>query len=105
MEDLIVELVTSVVVAVLAFVVGIFRERQYDIKMEDVYVKNKLFFDVSGMVVKALDEKLYNEMEEAITKMKVAYESPTFTTASFNAIVKECKDVFDRAQVLIKSRG
>lgn len=105
MDDLIVELVTSVVVAILAFVVGIFKERQYDLKMEDIYVKNKLFFDVSGMVVKAIDEKLYNEMDEAVKRMKEAYESPTFTTAAFNSIVKECKDVFDRAQVLIKSRG
>lgn len=105
MEDLIVELVTSIVVAVLAFIVGMFKERQYDIKMEDAYVKNKLLFDVSGTVVKAVDEKLYNEMEDAIKKMKEAYESPMFTTASFNTIVKECKDVFDRAQVLIKSRG
>lgn len=105
MEDLIVELVTSIVVAVLAFIVGMFKERQYDIKMEDAYVKNKLLFDVSGMVIKALDEKLYNEMEDSVKKMQEAYESPKFTNKAFQEIVKECKDVFDRAQLLIKSRG
>ena len=36
--------------------------------------------------------------------MKEAYESTSFTTQAFTEIVKECKDVFDRAQILLKKR-
>lgn len=104
MDSMLVELITAIVVAVIGYVIGIFKDRQYNLKVEDVYNKYKLIFDVSGVVIKTIDEKLYTEMEEAIAKMKEAYESTSFTTQAFNEIVKECKDVFDRAQILLKKR-
>ena len=92
-------------VAILGYVIGIIKDRQTNLNFEDKYVKYKLLFDVSGTVIKAMDNKLYTEMEEAIAKIKEAYESPTFTTQAFNSIIKECKDVFDRAQELLKKRA
>ena len=104
MDSMLVELITAIVVAVIGYVVGIVKERQYDLAIEDTYSKYKLIFDISGTVIKMVDEKLYTEIEEAIAKMDEAYKSPTFTTAMFNQIVKESKDVFDRAQILLKKR-
>ena len=104
MDELLVEMVTAIVVAILGYIVGIIKERQYDLKIEDLYVKYKMIFDISGDIIHALDEKLYVEMEEAIAMMKEAYESPTMSTAMFNKIVKESKDVFDRVNVLLKGR-
>ena len=91
--------------AILGYVIGIIKDRQTNLNFEDKYVRYKLLFDVSGTVIKAMDNKLYTEMEEAIAKIKEAYESPTFTTQAFNSIIKECKDVFDRAQELLKKRA
>lgn len=99
------EMITAIMVAILGYVIGIIKDRQTNLNFEDKYVKYKLLFDVSGTVIKAMDNKLYTEMEEAIAKIKEAYESPTFTTQAFNSIIKECKDVFDRAQELLKKRA
>ena len=99
------ETITAIMVAILGYVIGIIKDRQTNLNFEDKYVKYKLLFDVSGTVIKAMDNKLYTEMEEAIAKIKEAYESPTFTTQAFNSIIKECKDVFDRAQELLKKRA
>ena len=104
MNEQLLELITAIIVAVIGYVIGIVKERQYDLAIEDKYSKYKLLFEVSGAVIKTVDEKLYVEIEEAIAKMDEAYKSPTFTTAAFNSIVKECKDVFDRAQILLKKR-
>ena len=105
MDSTLMECVTAIVVAVIGYVIGIIKERQYDLALEDRYSKYKLIFDVSGSVLKVMDEKLYTEIEEAIAKMDEAYKSPTFTTAMFNQIVRESKDVFDRAQELLESRS
>lgn len=99
------EMITAIMVAIIGYVIGIIKDRQTNLNFEDKYVKYKLLFDVSGTVIKAMDNKLYTEMEEAIAKIKEAYESPTFTTQAFNSIIKECKDVFDRAQELLKKRA
>lgn len=99
------EMIVAIMVAILGYVIGIIKDRQTNLNFEDKYVKYKLLFDVSGTVIKAMDNKLYTEMEEAIAKIKEAYESPTFTTQAFNSIIKECKDVFDRAQELLKKRA
>ena len=99
------ETITAIMVAIIGYVIGIIKDRQTNLNFEDKYVKYKLLFDVSGTVIKAMDNKLYTEMEEAIAKIKEAYESPTFTTQAFNSIIKECKDVFDRAQELLKKRA
>ena len=105
MDSALIECVTGIIVAVVGYVIGVIKERQYDLAIEDRYSKYKLIFDVSGSVLKVMDEKLYIEIEEAIAKMDEAYKSPTFTTAMFNQIVKESKDVFDRAQELLESRS
>ena len=99
------EMITAIMVAILGYAIGIIKDRQTNLNFEDKYVKYKLLFDVSGTVIKAMDNKLYTEMEEAIAKIKEAYESPTFTTQAFNSIIKECNDVFDRAQELLKKRA
>lgn len=105
MDTLIYEIVVTIVTAVIGYFIGIFKERQYDIKIEDLYSKYKLFFKISGLMLKQVDEKLYYEIEEAINKMQTAYESESFTTKAFNEIVLECKDVFDRAQIVLKNRS
>jgi len=105
MDTLLSEMIFAIVTAIIGYVVGVFKDRQYNLKMEDLYGKYKLFFDISGNVLKAVDEKLYGEIEEAIAKMKAAYESEAFTTKAFNEIVLECKDVFDRAQYVLKNRS
>ena len=99
------EMIAYIMLAILGYVIGIIKDRQTNLNFEDKYVRYKLLFDVSGTVIKAMDNKLYTEMEEAIAKIKEAYESPTFTTQAFNSIIKECKDVFDRAQELLKKRA
>ena len=80
------ETIVAIMVAIIGYVIGIIKDRQTNLNFEDKYVK-------------------YTEMEEAIAKIKEAYESPTFTTQAFNSIIKECKDVFDRAQELLKKRA
>ena len=105
MNEQLLELIIAIIVAVIGYVIGIFKEKNYQIKFEDTYSKYKLIFDVSGTVIKAMDEKLYTEMEEAIAKMKEAYENPSFTPDAFASIVKECKDVFDRVQELLSKRA
>lgn len=105
MDSALIECVTGIIVAVVGYVIGVIKERQYDLAIEDRYSKYKLIFDVSGSVIKLMDEKLYTEIGEAVAKMDEAYKSPTFTTAMFNQIVKESKDVFDRAQELLESRS
>lgn len=105
MDEMLMEMIVTIVVAIIGYVIGIIKDRTTNLNLEDKYLKYKLLFDVSGVVIKTIDEKLYREMEEAIAKMKEAYESPAFTTKMFNQLVKECKDVFDRAQVLLKNRS
>lgn len=105
MEHLLTEMIVAIVVAVIGYVVGLMKERQTNLKIEDAYAKYKLFFDVCGNVIKTIDADLYRELDEAITRMRVAYESEAFTVQAFNEIVKECADVFARAQILIKNRG
>ena len=75
MSEQLLELIIAIIVAVIGYVIGIFKDRQYNLKVEDVYNKYKLLFDVSGAVIKTVDEKLYVEMEEAIAKMKEAQEA------------------------------
>lgn len=105
MQEIITEIALAVGAGVAAYFVGIFKDRQYNLKIEDLYSKYKLLFNVSGALIKTLDEKLYVEMEQAITKMQTAYTSEGFTTKSFNQIVKECADVFNRAEELLKNRS
>jgi hypothetical protein len=105
MDAMLSELIIAITTAVIGYVIGIFKDRQYNLKMEDLYSKYKMFFTVSGVLLKQVDEKLYHEVEEAIQKMQMAYQSESFTTKAFNEIVLECKDVFDRAQYLIKNRS
>ena len=105
MDAMLSELIVAVITALIGYIVGKFKERQYNLKVEDLYCKYKLLFDISGSVLQTMDAKLYTELEEAISRMKAAYESESFTTQAFNEIVLECKDVFDRAQVVLKNRG
>ena len=98
MDNLLVECIVAIVVAILGYIVGIFKDRQYNLKIEGLYARYKLFFDVCGAVIKMVDEKLYIEMEQALAEMKESYESLEFTTQDFNQVVKEWKDVFERAQ-------
>ena len=105
MDAMLSESIVAIVTAIIGYIVGKFKERQYNLKVEDLYSKYKLFFDISGSILKTMDAKLYSELEEAIAKMKGAYESESFTTQAFNEIVLECKDVFDRAQIILKNRS
>lgn len=105
MDELWTELLVALLTAVISVAITWFRREAYDIKFEDLYSKYKMVFDVSGELVRALDEKLYEEMDDCVKKMKQAYESPEFTPSAFIGIVKECKDVFDRANELIKNRS
>lgn len=102
MEGLLTEFLVAVLTAFVSIVLTWFRREAYDIRFEDLYSKYRMVFEVSGELVKAMDEKLYVEMGDCVQKMKQAYESPEFTPSMFNQIVKECKDVFDRAEQLLK---
>ena len=105
MEDLWTELLIAIISAVVSVFIGWFKRSDYDVKCEDLYAKYAMVFQVSGELVRALDEKLYVEMEDCIKKLTLAYQSPEFTPNMFNQIVKESKDVFDRVNELIKNRS
>lgn len=105
MESLWTELLVAVITALISVVITWTKKEQIDIAVEDKYAKYALVFQVSGELIRALDEKLYVEMDEALKKMRLAYQSPEFTTKMFQEIVKESKDVFDRANELIKNRS
>lgn len=94
--------VLAVITAIIGYGIGWTKKKGYDIAFEDVYAEHRLFFEVAGQMVAEMDEKLYKELEEAVTAMRTAYESPSFTTESFQLIVAECEDVFQRARELIK---
>ena len=101
LAEFLVALVTAIISAVLTWV----RKNAYDIKFEDLYVKYSMMFQVSGELVKSIDEKLYKEMEDCVKKLTLAYQSPEFTTAMFNSLVKEAQEVFDYVDDLLKNRG
>ena len=94
--------ILAVITAIIGYGIGWTKKKGYDIAFEDVYAEHKLFFEVAGEMVKGVDEKLYMELTEAIEAMRTAYESPAFTTESFQSIVAECDDVFQRAREVIK---
>lgn len=104
MDEIIYTVIVAIIVAVIGGVIGWTKRQGYDEKFENIYIKYKLIFDVSGTIVQAIDAQLYQEMKEALAKMKEAYESPEFTVSQFNEIVKECQDVFDRVNELLADR-
>lgn len=105
MNEMLAELIVAIITAVIGYIIGIFKDRQYNLKVEGIYSKYKLLFKVSGAMLRVKDEQLYHEVEEAIERMQTAYQDESFTTKDFNEIVLECKDVFDRAQVVLNRRG
>lgn len=104
MDEIVYTLIVAVVCAVVSFAIGWTKRKGWDLKAEDLYSKYKLLFDISGNLIQTIDPTLYQEMKEAVEKMTEAYQSTSFTPDMFNEIVKECKDVFDRAQTLLGNR-
>ena len=105
MDEIFYTLIVAVVCALISFVIGWTKRKGWDLKAEDLYSKYKLIFDISGNLVQTIDAQLYEEMKEAVEKMTEAYQSTSFTPDMFNEIVKECGDVFRRAQELIGNQG
>lgn len=106
MDEIVYTIIVAIIVAIIGAVIGWTKRAGWDTKFENIYIKYKLVFDVSGTLIKAYDEQLYNELAELLTKMKLAYESPEFTADEFNAIVKEGQDVIDRVEdLLARHRG
>lgn len=105
METVFMELATAVASVLAGWIIGIIRERQVNLDLEDEYARCKLFLEVSGNVLEAIDPKLHAEVVEAVACMRNAYESEAFTQQAFNAIVKECRDVFVRARELVGNRS
>jgi len=105
MDELWTELLVAIITAVISVAITWSKREGYDIKFEDKYMKYKMIFDISGELVRALDEQLYDEMADCVKLMTKAYESTEFTPSMFNQIVKESKDVFDRVNVLLKKRS
>ena len=103
------EFIGDIIVAVVTALASVFitwmTKNRNDIWFEDLYSKYTLVFQVSGAAIEAIDEQLYIEMKECVEKLTLAYQSPQFTTAMFNSLVKEAKDVFDRVEILLKNRG
>lgn len=101
LAEFLVALITATITAVLTWM----RKNSYDIKFEDKYAKYSMLYQVSGEVVKSIDEKLYKEMEDCIKQLTLAYQSPEFTTSMFNSLVKEAQELFDYVEDLLKNRG
>ena len=106
MDEIIYTVIVAIIVAVISGVIGWTKRKGYDTKFENIYIKYKMVFEIAGALIKAYDEPLYNELNEALAKMKSAYESPEFTADQFNEIVKECQDVLNRVDELLnKHKG
>lgn len=101
LAEFLVALITAAISAILTWM----RKNAHDIKFEDMYVKYSMMFQVSGELVKSIDEKLYKEMEDCVKKLTLAYQSPEFTTSMFNSLVKEAQELFDYIEDLLKNRG
>lgn len=95
----------TVIIGIACVVIGAgiywFKKSGYDTKAEEVYKKYQYIFTFAGVLVKSIDEQLYKEMQEALDKMKEAYESGTVTPSELEEIIKECEDVYERVQELL----
>lgn len=106
MDEIIYTVIVAIVVALIGALIGWTKRKGYDTKFENIYIRYKMVFEIAGALIKAYDEALYNELNDALTKMKNAYESPEFTADQFNEIVKECQDVLNRVDELLnKHKG
>lgn len=106
MDEIIYTVIVAIVVALIGALIGWTKRKGYDTKFENIYIRYKMVFEITGALIKAYDEPLYNELNDALTKMKNAYESPEFTADQFNEIVKECQDVLNRVDELLnKHKG
>ena len=106
MDEIIYTVIMAIIVALIGALIGWTKRKGYDTKFENIYIKYKMVFEIAGALVKTYDEALYNELNDALTKMKNAYESPEFTADQFNEIVKECQDVLNRVDELLnKHKG
>ena len=106
MDEIIYTAIMAIIVALIGALIGWTKRKGYDTKFENIYIKYKMVFEIAGALVKTYDEALYNELKDALTKMRNAYESPEFTADQFNEIVKECQDVLNRVDELLnKHKG
>ena len=106
MDEIIYTVIMAIIVALIGALIGWTKRKGYDTKFENIYIKYKMVFEIAGALIKTYDEALYNELNDALTKMKNAYESPEFTADQFNEIVKECQDVLNRVDELLnKHKG
>lgn len=106
MDEIIYTVIVAIIVALIGALIGWTKRKGYDTKFENIYIKYKMVFEIAGALIKAYDEALYNELNDALTKMRSAYESPEFTADQFNEIVKECQDVLNRVDELLnKHKG
>lgn len=104
MDEMIYALIIGIACVVIGTAITWTKKKGYDDKVTDLYEKYRIVFTLSGALIKSVDEKLYNEMEEAINKMTEAYNSPNFTPSMLEDIIKECQDVFDRVQEIIDGK-
>lgn len=106
MDEIIYTVIVAIIVALIGALIGWTKRKGYDTKFENIYIRYKMVFEIAGALIRTYDEALYNELNEALTKMKNAYESPEFTADQFNEIVKECQDVLNRVDELLnKHKG
>ena len=106
MDEIIYTVIMAIIVALIGALIGWTKRKGYDTKFENIYIKYKMVFEIAGALIRTYDEALYNELNDALTKMKNAYESPEFTADQFNEIVKECQDVLNRVDELLnKHKG
>ena len=106
MDEIIYTVIVAIIVALIGALIGWTKRKGYDTKFENIYIKYKMVFEIAGALIRTYDEALYNELNDALTKMKNAYESPEFTADQFNEIVKECQDVLNRVDELLnKHKG
>ena len=106
MDEIIYTVIMAIIVALIGALIGWTKRKGYDTKFENIYIKYKMVFEIAGALIRTYDEALFNELNDALTKMKNAYESPEFTADQFNEIVKECQDVLNRVDELLnKHKG
>lgn len=96
------ELYIGLVVAIATAIVGYFIIKiRSDGRAETFYNTYQVFFALTGQIIKNFDEKLYDEMKEVSELLAIIYKNPEFTESDLKEVLKEAKDVYDRAKKLM----
>lgn len=105
MDQIVLEFIGAIVIAIVAFVIGWLVNNGYYSKVQGMFEAMCNTFDNFGEVIKSYDAQLYSEFEACINTLKASFADNALTMAEFTAIYKTFIPLYKRVLAIIAKIG